>query len=245
MELNRYATPKGTGFYSQIYFGVMRMRELDQIVVNVANDSQQLEEFIKQHEFFILQKASKFAKRYVSKNDDEWSIALTAFSEAIKKYDYGRGSFISFAELIIHRSLVDYYRVKARQSAEIQVERIEDNVVIEYNDNNLKLEIEAINQVLTSYGFSFMDLVECSPKANKTKAACTKAVVYLLDKPMLIKEMKSSRQLPVKIIDKNSGVPRKIIERHRKYIIAAVEVLDGDYPYLSEYLSHIKEEAKR
>ena len=221
------------------------MRELDQIVVNVANDSQKLNEFIKQHEFFILKCASKTAKHYVSKNDDEWSVALVAFSEALKKYDYGKGSFISFAELIIHRSLVDYYRVQGRHSAEVQVDWIEDNAVIENNDNNLKLEVEAIGQVLESYGFTFMDLVECSPKAKKTKTACGKAVSYLLNKPVLITEMRSSKQLPNKIIEKNAGIPRKILERHRKYIIAAAEILHGDYPYLSDYLSYIREDVDR
>ena len=218
------------------------MRELDQMAVIAAKDSQKLNEFIAQHEFFILKSAFKTAKHYVSKNDDEWSIVLVAFSEAIKKYDYERGSFISFAELLIHRSLVDYYRVQGRYSAEIQVDSLEDNAVIEKNDNNLKLEIETISQVFQSYGFTFMDLAECSPKAKKTKVACGKVVTYLLNKPVLITEMGNNKQLPIKIIEKKTGVPRKIIERHRKYIIAAAEILHGDYPYLSEYLSYIGEE---
>jgi RNA polymerase sigma factor len=221
------------------------MRELDQMAVNAANDVQKLDEFIEQHEFFIIKSASKTAKRYVSKKDDEWSVALTAFSDAIKKYDYEKGSFISFAELIIHRNLVDYYRAQGKYSAEVQVDRIEDNAIVETNDNNLKLEIEAITEVLECYGFTFMDLVECSPKAKKTKAACGKAVSYLLQKPVLCKEMRDSKQLPVKIIEKNASIPRKILERHRKYIIAAAEILHGDYPYLSEYLSYIREDVGR
>jgi len=42
-----------------------------------------------------------------------------------------------------------------------------------------------------------------------------------------------------------SGVPRKIIERHRKYIIAATEIVGGDYPHLSQYMSFIKRGTSR
>jgi RNA polymerase sigma factor len=223
----------------------MGMRELDQMAVAAARDSQKLDKFIVQHEFFILKSASKTTKNYVSKNDDEWSVALVAFSEAVKKYDYSRGSFISFAELRIRSSLIDYYRAQSKYNTEVQVDWIEDHAIIEHNDNNVKLEIEAIGQVLEVYGFSFMDLARCSPKAKKTRSACGKSVVYLLDNPILVKEMRNSKLLPIKILESKVEVPRKILERHRKYIIAATEILYGDYPYLSEYLSCIKEEAKR
>jgi len=36
-------------------------------------------------------------------------------------------------------------------------------------------------------------------------------------------------------------VPRKVLERHRKYIIAAVVILTGDYPGLTDYLDPGKE----
>jgi RNA polymerase sigma factor len=221
------------------------MRELDQKAIDAANDPQKLNAFIAQHELFVLKSASKTLKRYLSKSDDEWSIALNAFSEAIKKYDYNRGSFIAFAELMIHRNLIDYFRAQGRFDTEVQVDWIEDSAAIDYNDQNLKLEIEAISQVLDGYGFSFMDLVDCSPKAQKTKAACVKAVSFLLARPILREEMRNSRQVPIKIIEKNTGLPRKIIERHRKYIIAVVEILNGDYPYISEYLNFAREAVKR
>jgi len=224
--------------------GLKIMRELDQRVLKAAKNEQELNSLIKEYEFFILKSASKTAKQYVSKTDDEWSIALSAFSEAIQKYSFEKGSFISFAELMINRRLIDYFRAQRKFVVEDQVDWIEDNAIIE-NDDNLKLEIEAISQVLEYYGFSFMDLAECSPKAQKTKTACAKAVVYLLEKPMLITEIRNSKQLPIKLIAKNVGLPRKIIERHRKYIIAAVEILYGDYPYISEYLSFVREAVKR
>jgi RNA polymerase sigma factor len=146
---------------------------------------------------------------------------------------------------VIRQNLVDYFRAQGRHSREVQAGWIEEEAIIEYNDINLKLEIEAITQILEKYGFSFLDLVACSPKANKTKAACAEVVTYILSSPVLIEEMRVSKQLPAKLIVKNVGLPRKILDRHRKYIVAAVEILHGDYPYLSDYLSFIREADKK
>ncbi len=221
---------------------VFILREIDKMAVQAANDENILSDFIRRNELFILKTASKTAKHFISKNDDEWSIALAAFYDSVKKYQYDRGSFIPFAELLIRQNLVDYYRVQGRRSAETPVERIEEEAIVEQNDRSLKWEIEAMTQVLLEYGFSFMELADCSPKAGKTKKACAKAVSYILNNSIMINEIRILKQLPAKIIEKKAGVPRKILERHRKYIIAAVEILHGDYPYLSEYLNYIREE---
>ncbi len=218
------------------------MREIDQRAVEAVQDEYQLSEFLKLYESFIIRTASKTAKRYISKQDDEWAIALTAFSDAVKKYNYERGSFISFAQLMIRNSLVDYYRIQKKYSHEIQVESIEDQAMIENSDYGLRYEIEAITKVLSTYKISFMDLADCSPKAGKTKVACARAVSYLLQNPLMMSQMQELKQLPVKTIEEKTRLPRKIIERHRKYIIAVAEILHGDYPYLAEYVSYIREE---
>jgi len=54
--------------------------------------------------------------------------------------------------------------------------------------------------------------------------------------------MKRNKLLPLKVLENNLKLPRKILERHRKYIIAGAEIISGDYPILSEYLKFIKEE---
>jgi RNA polymerase sigma factor len=67
----------------------------------------------------------------------------------------------------------------------------------------------------------------------------------MLESPLLISNMRTTGLLPVKIIEKNSQVPRKILERHRKYIVTAVEILSGDYPQLSEYMEYIRKEGAK
>ena len=235
------------------------MRDIDDLVVKAQSDNGILEDFIKQNEFYILKCASKVTHRYISKSDDEWSIALMAFHQAILDYSINKGSFYAFSELVIKRRLYDYLKGQGRFSHEVSVDPVvfetdseeatEDvsikiavaEQVSQSDSGDIKLEIEAVNQQFSLYGFSFFDLTSCSPKAKKTKESCAKAVNYILQNPIMITNMQDTKQLPLKIIEKNVGIPRKILDRHRKYIIAAVEILSGEYPKLSEYLRYIRE----
>ena len=222
-----------------------------------AKDEQKRDAFIRKSENFILNCASKYSKHYISKSDDEWSIALIAFSNAIDTYNETKGAFPSYAKLLIEHRLTDYFRSQARFAPETQtepylfegeVDEDQENMGYQINvmkqasvsdDNPLLDEIVAITELLDHYGITFMELPECSPKAGKTKDACANAIRYLKEHPLLVENMKNTKQLPIKIISENAKVPRKILERYRKYIITAAEILSGDYPKLAEYLKHI------
>ncbi|MEG1988230.1 MAG: sigma factor [Oscillibacter sp.] len=236
---------------------------LDARAAGLAGDPVGQEALIRKYKPFILKCASDCSKRYITDSDDEWSIALQAFVEAMEQYKKEEGAFLSFAKLVIRRRLYDYFDANKKYGNEISVspalfsgenedEEEGSEVILQVRErlryapeSTAADEIEAANGVFADYGFSFFDLTSCSPKAEKTKAACTKAAVYLLQNPMLISELRKTRQLPMKIVEKNAGVPRKILERHRKYIIAVVELLSGEYPFLADYLRPIREELNK
>lgn len=225
--------------------------------------------FIKEHEKFILASSYKAVGHFVNKTDDEYSIALIAFDEAINSFSPDKGDFRAFASLVIKRRLFDYIKSEARHSSEIAVDDFsgdldldEDNVNQSLNkelrkketelskmnsehqpeSSKMKDEIDAVTMILSEYGFSFWDLAKCSPKAEKTKTQCAIAVGYMLENQQLLETMRLKKVLPIKEIKNNSKVPRKILERHRKYIIAAIEILAGDYPLLGEYMINIRKE---
>ena len=54
----------------------------------------------------------------VTHSDDEYSVALLAFYEAIKGYDPASGPFGAYASLVIGRRLADHYRSQHRFDAE-------------------------------------------------------------------------------------------------------------------------------
>ncbi|MCI2062052.1 MAG: RNA polymerase subunit sigma [Eubacteriaceae bacterium] len=217
-----------------------------------------IEELIQENRQFILRCASKCSGKFITESDDEWSVALLAFTEAAEAYDESKGSFHSFAAMVIRRRIIDEMRRGQKYGEEIPVEpwgmdgSVDDESVnagiqgellrksAEAETPSAGDEIEAANEVLRSYGFSFFDLTECSPKARKTKQACTELVAMLLKSPELMDKLKRTKQLPVKELELGSRVSRKIIDRHRKYIIAAAVILSGEYPVLAEYLDSIR-----
>jgi len=226
-----------------------------------------LNNFIESNRHFILASAYRAVGHFVTESDDEYSIALMAFHEAVTSYDETKGIFHSFAALVIKRRLYDYMRSNARFSEEISVdpgamsfemeeehpqkslqmeirrkeaELARQNASAIPGDNPMRDEIEAVQDILKRYDFSFFDLAQYSPRADKTKKACAEAVAYMLEHDDLIRKMRAKRILPVKELREDAGISRKILERHRKYIIAAIEILNGEYPLLAEYMSYIK-----
>lgn len=156
--------------------------------------------------------------------------------------------------------MIDYIRSKSRYAPEISVNpslfdtdskdeeegSIRSEIAKRFpfvEDNGIKLEITLINEVFSDYGFSFMDLAQCSPKSRKTKKACAKAVAYLI-KPHIDKRNKNQEAAALKYNRKNTKIPRKLLERHRKYIIAALEIMTGEYPNLAGYMEYIRQELK-
>ena len=74
------------------------------------------EELLQQNEFFILRTARIATGRSVTKSDDEWSIALSAFWEAVKTHDPRKGTLQAYASVVIRHRLVDPARkLKTRE----------------------------------------------------------------------------------------------------------------------------------
>lgn len=203
---------------------------------------------------FILQTASFVLKRYVSQSDDAWSIALIAFWEAVNHYDQSKGCFEAFARLVMQRRLIDDLRKQRKYGLEIDVApdafagdmepeptvseayaALRSNAVPQ-SESELKEEIAEAGDLLAPYGFRFMELVECSPKSEKTKKACTEAVLLILRSPDLMGRMQASHRLPIQTVAERTGVSHKVINRHRRYIIAVAEIMNGDFPRLKTYL---------
>ncbi len=251
------------------------MSELVLKIQNAQGSSDALEQLINEYQSFILACASRTVNHFVTKSDDEWSVALIAFNEAVQNYDSTKGDFRGFSNLIIRRRLTDHLKKEyrhmnevptepiilqgglagdvdeqageaARQSAETAPsEGVSTEAAAWPGQYTISDEIEAVQQILKKYGFSFYDVADSTPKAAKTKAACAKAAAVMLKTPAFLSMMKESGSLPISKLAAVSAVKKKILERHRRYIITAVVILDGEYPLLAEYMRNVKEEVRR
>ncbi len=241
------------------------MDDLSRQAILARSDEKAFENLVRENKNFIKKVAYNTVHRFVTESDDEWSVALLAFHEAVRHYDVGKGEFAAFSGMVIKRRLMDYMTSENRHGAEMTVEPgilagdrddLEDLTALQSEtlkgarrqaerlggdyaspeSSPVKDEIDAMQQVLSGYGFSFFDLAESSPKAEKTKKMCGQIIGFLSGDPVLMRKMRSTGTLPVKEILEKIKVPRKITERHRKYIIASAEILGGDYPLLGQYL---------
>lgn len=221
--------------------------------IRAATDERLREELIRRQEKNILRIASGIKHRFVTKSDDEWSVALFAFSRAIDTYRAEKGAFLPYAEKLIRNSLIDSGRVEARRAREISVppdafegEGEEENAPVRYAvvqnsvraaDSRLRDEISAANEALRAFGFGFYELADCSPEREKTRRDCRAAARAILDSPRELERLYSTRRLPVRLAMEQARVPEKTLEKYRRYIIALVVILSGDYPLLSGYLA--------
>ncbi len=238
--------------------------EVNRLALGAKQDETALEDLIGRHTRFILSCANKATGRYVTRSDDEWSVALIAFHEAVEAYDADKGDFLQFAALVIRRRLIDYLSREARTRGELSVDLSGGEVDLRGDDEELsplmmetrrtiaeqsarrdretaglRDEIEALTDVLKFYDISFPDLERRSPKARKTRAACALAVRTLVADDGLMRQMRRLKSVPATKLHELVGIQKNILEKHRKYIIAAAEILYGDFPYLTEYLQYI------
>ena len=229
--------------------------------VEAKGDPAKKDSFLAEEQVHILKLTSVILKKGITMSDDEYSVALIAASEAIDTYDPAKNSdFWSYAALVIRNRLADLYRRESRSlefavsphafegNAEaddpefsISVE-IKEKITVKSLGVNTALadEMKALEQELKEFGISYADLVSCSPKSKKTKAGCAEVLKLIFLPPPLVEAVKRTKKLPVTEIQKKGKADRKLMERHRKYLIAATVILAGDYPKLSEYLKDIK-----
>ena len=240
---------------------------LNERVKQAVTDENVLADLVREHKGFLLSIAARTAGHYVSESDDLWSAALIAFDEAVRTYAPDKGNFRSFAAVVVRRRLLDMLKKENRNAEVIPVapdlmdgsaredtaemaigleiakkeaEMDERQRQEEADSHAMKDEIDAVQKQLSQYGFSFYDLIKVSPKTEKTRTACARAAAVLVQNPALLQQMRTKRSLPAHDLTAAGGVSAKILDRHRKYIIAAAEITAGNYPGLGSYMHHVR-----
>jgi RNA polymerase sigma factor len=218
-----------------------------------AGDEDILNKVLEDYKPFVKKTVSSVCKRYIYENDDEFSIGLIAFHDAFYKYDRSRGaSFLSFAEVIIKRKVIDYIRVNGRHqniSVEANIQndegeaqnRITDTLSLEEygrekETTDRREEILAFTEKLKEYSLSFEDLVKNSPKHEDARMNAISIADTVVSTPSLLDYLMAKKRLPIKQLEKQVRFSRKTIERNRKYIIAISIIIMGDFYYLKDYL---------
>ncbi|MCH6265670.1 MULTISPECIES: RNA polymerase sigma factor SigI [Neobacillus] len=229
----------------------------DTVALIQQGDKSLLNELIQAYKPFIAKTVSSVCRRYIYESDDEFSIGLIAFNEAIEKYSKDRGSsLLSFSEVIIKRRVIDYIRKQTKNqhisidiTNALQDEELPGTAIVnelsldEYQkktDEQLrKDEIIHFQSLLASFDLTFSDLVENSPKHADARKNAIIAAKTLVDNEELFKSLREKKRLPINQLEKMVNVSRKTLERNRKYIIAIALILSSDYVYMKDYIKGV------
>ena len=225
-------------------------RTLDERAVAAKTDEKEINSLICEYPPFLRALIGKIILKPKDYGGNELlSTAAEAFWEAVRAYDQRKGHFISLAELVVKRKLINLARNEGlRLRREINFSALsktdKDGGEVEFDapdnkpgaDYPLRLEIEAIEAESLAYGIDFMQLADYSPKAEKTKEVCFAVVRFMKSRDDLLSEMRKTCALPLKKICGATGADRKTLERHRQYIIVVTLIAANDYPYLANWL---------
>lgn len=229
-------------------------------VYDAKEDILSADELIGQYLPFIKSETAKFINRPpIVGHDDELSIAMIAFHEAIQSYDREKGSFFSLAALIIRNRLIDYWRANKKHNQVISLETkvmhnsegsnitVGDQLVDESQDTEETVrlqatqdEIKELSEQMVDFGVSLSDIAENSPKQERTVEACQQAITIACKNEEIMTEFLRLKRLPMKQIVESSGVSKKTLERHRKYLVTMLLIYSNGYEIIRGHLSHMQ-----
>ena len=100
-------------------------------------------------------------------------------------------------------------------------------------------EIEELTAQMKDFGVSLTDVAENCPKQERTLGACRKALNYAKEHPEILEELLRTKRLPGTKLCKGSGVERKTMERHRKYMVALLLIHNNGYEIIRGHIKQV------
>lgn len=218
---------------------------LDLLARARTGDAEARNTMVRDYVPFVLRCASRVAGRYVRRGeDDEVSIALMAFNEAIDRYDERQQpGFLRFAEMVIRRRLIDHYRKERTRAATISLNDSEGVAGRMVNDTQQPVEIiehrdeiDRLSLLLGQYGLTLASVARSCPRHRDARSRTQAIARMIVADERLRDHLIRNRTLPCELVARMAGTSRRTIERNREYITAVCLILLGEFPLVSGYV---------
>ncbi len=218
---------------------------LEKRVLSAKRSGEELEALLTEYRPFVL---SAVLSVYPTGGDDALQTGFIAFAQAVNIYSEDKGAFLSLARTIIKRRVVDLIRKEAsvKEDPLLDDNREENGgmeetasaIVYRINVENeeRREEMAAFTAELEKWSISVSQLAKASPHHESTKNACKTVVYEMVNNDSLLELFMDEKRLPVAELTRKTGIKRKLIEAHRRYIVAAIIIHTGDFPYMQEYV---------
>lgn len=220
------------------------MRSLEDRIARAKDEKDEANRLISEFKPFIASVVQKKVGRFVEYGvDEELSVGLMAFKEAIDSYDRQKSKFLSFARMVISMRLIDYYR-KSKKERTVSIEgsdrsdiaadesAMEQYMIADENEKRI-LEIIEYRNLLKKWGISLEQLADISPQKEDLREQYKMVARVIAGNESILKALFRTKRLPVKEIENILSIHPKKLERGRIYIIAMVLAIVTGFSYLN------------
>lgn len=229
-------------------------QKIVQDVYAAKEDEEAEERLIRKYLPFIMAETSKNIHKTAGEQDDEVSIAMFAFHEAVKGYQKEKGAFLSYASMRIKARLIDFHRKEIRNDKHLSFDAIEGDesgVFCTSEADAYELSFTAREEIrefcaaLARYNLTLNDIAENCPRQERTRKGCYSALNYARKETSVMDTFLRSGRIPLKQMAEGAKVERKTLERHRKYMAALLLAFTNGFEIIRSHLRQMMPEERR
>lgn len=224
--------------------------DIVRLVLQAQTDSTAADALIRRYMPFIRAQVYTATGARGAAFEDALSVGMIAFHEAVLAYESDKGAFLPYAQLRIRSRLTDHMRKEARVPLTLSLDQPDEEGktllstladprdVLGQRESRaaLRQEIQELAQVLQSFSLSFSDIAENCPRQERTLGKCAAVIRAGAADKELLQELLRMKKLPIALLSLRTGVDKKTIERHRKYILALLVLYTNGYDLLRSHL---------
>lgn len=202
-------------------------------------------QMIQEHIPFIIKTVIEVAGRYVTLENDEMSIALLAFNEAIDKYDETRGPFLAFAKLVIRSRVLTYLQADQKNQKMISIEALHEAGIdlpescyqpMVSDSRELQWELDLLKEQLLKFGFDLESLASECPKHRDTRLKAITLSEQINEDKSIVFKLYEKLRLPIRLISMQYQVTEKFVKGSKKFIITVVIIFDKQFKTLLTWI---------
>ncbi len=220
------------------------MNEIEKRVIAAKNDGGELEALLRDYLPFIRKQLGNLAGLGLE-FDDMMSVAMVIFTNCVKQYEEGRGSFLTFTQISIKNRILDESRKEHRRGAKVVTldagGLLADGVSFQNYSKEMERvaladEIDSLSTDLKLFGIDFEELARICPKQERARRLCIRLAHAVVNDDVMKDELLNRKRLALSRLAGDFDISPKTVEKHRKYIVALVLLLMGDYPHIRAFL---------
>ena len=200
-----------------------------------------IDNLINSHMAFIIRTTSSVTGRYVSVTDDDaFSIALSAFTESVSKYDPEKGPFLAFAKLVITSRLRTFIAKESAaggaESLEFLREQGQDFSDRSHDNAEIREEILMYKEELMKFSLTLETLADAAPHHRDTKKRAIAVAEKAGNDEQVVKLTYAKKKLPVRAVAKAASVTEKIVKGSKTFILGALIIFANRFPILKSFI---------